>query len=84
MLVVEGMEVGGGYVLLGKCPDGGQSLQCGGDVGIHWTASYRGDGALSVSNRQRGRQTDRQTSRQMSHPSTATSFLHISFSVLRS
>ena len=48
VLVVEGMEVGGGYVLLGKCPDGGQSLQCGGDVGVHWTASCRGDGALSV------------------------------------
>lgn len=38
---MESMEVRGGDVLLGKCPDGGQSLQGGGDVGVHWTASCR-------------------------------------------
>jgi len=27
--------------LLAKCPDGGQSLESGGDVGVHWTTSCK-------------------------------------------
>ncbi len=27
------------FVLHVECPDGGQSVQCGGDVRIHWTTS---------------------------------------------
>lgn len=41
MLVVESVEVFDSDILLAKCPDGGEALEGGGDVGVHWTPSYK-------------------------------------------